>query len=191
MDVFTLIFLVLGLSIDDFTLAFAIAIMQTEESRVKKLLFSLRIAGAFTISTIIISLLGWFVGIILTDLLLKIGSWLVLIAFVFVGIWIIREAIEGENEQKLKEKNIFSFWILILIGILGSIDEGVIGITYSQLDFSIAMFFILLATINFFFAIIGVYVGGIKSKMNLFWVKVMTGLFFILIGIKNWASKFF
>ena len=191
MDVITLIFLILGLSLDDFVLALAIGIVQTENSRKNKFIFALRIAGTFTFSTVIISLIGWQVGVLFTDFLTKIGSWIMLIVFGFAGIWIIKEAKEGENDQKLKEKNLFSFWTLIVIGILASIDEGVIGITYTFLDFSIPLLIILLTIINFLFGLLGVYLGGSKSKLNTFWVKIMAGLIFIFIGIKNWVTQFF
>lgn len=191
MDVITLIFLILGLSLDDFVLALAIGIIQTENSITNKSIFALRIAGAFTISTVLISLIGWQVGAFFTDFLTKIGAWIMLIVFGFAGIWIIKEARDGENDQKYREKNLFSFWSLILIGTLASIDEGVIGITYALLDFSIPLLLLLLAIINFLFGFLGVYLARSKSKLNTFWIKIMAGLIFILIGIKNWVTQFF
>ncbi|WP_371804097.1 manganese efflux pump MntP family protein [Candidatus Lokiarchaeum ossiferum] len=191
MDAFTLIFLILGLSLDDFVLAFAIGLVQPENTKQNKFIFALRIAGAFTISTTTISLIGWQVGALFMDLLSTIGAWIMLIVFGFAGYWIIKEAKEEENEQKYKEKTIFSFWSLLLIGLLASIDEGVVSITFSFLDLSIPLLIILLIIANFLFGVLGVYLGGIKSKLNPFWIKIMIGLFFIMIGIKNWITQIF
>jgi len=51
----------------------------------------------------------------------------VLIVFTSVGVWIIKEAFENEKLEWMREK-VSSFFTLSAIGILGSIDEGVIGV---------------------------------------------------------------
>jgi putative Mn2+ efflux pump MntP len=51
----------------------------------------------------------------------------VLIVFAGVGIWIIKEAFEDEKPKWMMEK-VSSFWALSAMGVLGSIDEGAVGV---------------------------------------------------------------
>jgi putative Mn2+ efflux pump MntP len=127
MDYLTLILLSLGLSLDDFGLAFALSLLMPSGT-FKKLIVNIgKIAIAFSISTALLPLLGWLVGLAIYDWFVSFSSWVVLIVFTSVGVWIIKEAFENEKLEWMREK-VSSFFTLSAIGILGSIDEGVIGV---------------------------------------------------------------
>ncbi len=78
-------------------------------------------ALAFSISTGILPLLGWLISMAIYNWIVSFSAWVLLIVFCGVGGWIIKEAFEEETD-KWKEKKISSFWVLLVLGILGSLD---------------------------------------------------------------------
>jgi putative Mn2+ efflux pump MntP len=71
-----------------------------------------------------LAIYGWFASF---------SAWVVLIVFAGVGLWIIKEAFEGEQPKWMMD-NVSSFWALSAVGVLGSIDEGAVGVSYPFLE---------------------------------------------------------
>jgi len=90
MDYLTLILLSLGLSLDDFGLAFALSLLMSSGTFKKLMVNAGKMAVAFSISTALLPLLGWFVGLAIYGWLASFSAWVVLIVFAGVGIWIIK-----------------------------------------------------------------------------------------------------
>jgi putative Mn2+ efflux pump MntP len=132
-DYLTLILLSLGLSLDDFGLAFALSLLMPSGTFKKLMVNAGKMAVAFSISTALLPLLGWLVGLAIYGWLASFSGWVVLIVFAGVGIWIIKEAFEGEQPKWMMEK-VSSFWALSAMGVLGSIDEGAVGVSYPFLE---------------------------------------------------------
>ncbi len=95
MDFVTLILLVLGLSLDDFTIAVAVGLTQYGNPSLNKKGFAFRVAIAFTIPTVIFPLIGWLIGVLLSCWLEVASAWIILGVFVGLGAWVIKEACEG------------------------------------------------------------------------------------------------
>jgi len=97
MDYLTLILLSLGLSLDDFSLAFALSLLMPSGTFKKLMVNAGNMAVAFSISTDLLPLLGWFVG-------LAIYGWLA--------------SFSALNSKSRKFPSILSGIILIILGIL-------------------------------------------------------------------------
>ncbi len=191
MDIVTLIMLVLGLSLDDFTVAIAVGLTQAANPTLNKAGFAFRVAIAFTIPTVTFTLAGWWVGVLLSGWLEVASAWIILGIFVGLGAWVINEAREGGDELHLQQRNLFSFWVLLVLGALTSLDEGAIGVTFTFLDISIPVFFAVLVGVNVLLGVGGVVAGMASTKMNQKWVQILAGLLLIGIGVKNWMVIWF
>ncbi len=166
MDLVTLIMLVLGLSLDDFTIAVAVGLAQSGNPSLNKTRFAFRVAIAFTIPTVAFPLIGWLIGVLLSGWLEVASAWIILGVFVGLGAWVIKEACEGGDQLQLQQKSLSSFWVLLVLGALTSLDEGAIGVTFVFLDISILVFFAVLVGVNILLGVSGVVAGMASKKMN-------------------------
>jgi len=110
----TLILLSLGLSLDDFSLAFALSLLMPGGTLKRLIVNAGKIAVAFSISTALLPLLGWLIGLAMYRLIASFSAWVVLAVFTVIGVWIVREALEDEQPEWIM-KRISSFWELSAI----------------------------------------------------------------------------
>lgn len=135
MDYLTLILLAISLSIDDFGLAFALSLLVTAKTLRMRLIYAGKMAVAFSTSTTILPLLGWLLGLAIYNWVAQFSAWIIQIAFCGVGGKIIKEAFEDEKFRAMKNNS--SFWMLLTMGFLGSLDEGAIGVSFPFLEIPI------------------------------------------------------
>jgi putative Mn2+ efflux pump MntP len=114
MDILSLFLLALGLSLDDFALAFALCLILPAPSTTSRLKQASKMALAFAVSTALLPLVGWLIGVAIYAWVSAFSGWVILVVFCGVGAWIIKEAFEDEND-KWKGKNITSFWVLVTL----------------------------------------------------------------------------
>ncbi len=93
--------------------------------------------------------------------------------------------------MQLQQKNLFSFWVLLVLGALTSLDEGAIGVTFVFLDISIPVFFAVLVGVNILLGVGGVVVGMASKHVNQKLAQIIAGVLLIGIGIKNCISLLF
>jgi putative Mn2+ efflux pump MntP len=184
MDYITLILLILGLSLDDFAIALAVGLLYSTKSLKNKAIFAFRVAIAFTIPTVFFPFLGWMLGLVLSPLISSLSAWIIFIIFVVIGIWIILDAFEEKEAQKLTSKNLGSFWVLLVLGALTSIDEGAIGITFPFLDIPITIIFITLVIVNILLGVFGVLIGLDSKKIQQKPAEVLAGVLLVCVGLK-------
>lgn len=190
MDFLSLILLSFGLSLDDFALAFALCLAIPSQNNKDRIFHTSKMALAFSVSTAGLPLLGWMIGKIIFNWVAAFGAWVVLIVFCGVGGWIIKEAFENESSE-WKDKNLSSFWVLLVMGILGSIDEGAVGIGFPFLNISLAWIVISVIIINTIFIYLAMYVSTLTSKINQKIPPILSGLILICLGILNWIGLLF
>jgi putative Mn2+ efflux pump MntP len=182
MEHLTLILLSLGLSLDDFGLAFALSLRMPSETFLKRIINTGKMAAAFSISTAALPLLGWVLGLAIYRWIVSFSAWAVLIVFAMVGIWIIKEAF-GDEESKWVNKTVSSFWSLSVMGTLGSLDEGAVGISYPFLGIPIlwiVLAVILTNTVLISFAmLLSSWVKSLSRKTP----SILSGIILIFLGI--------
>lgn len=183
-------FLSLGLSLDDFALAFTLSLLTPAETFKKQVINASKMALAFSISTTLLPLLGWLVGLAIYEKVASFSTWIVLIVFCSVGAWIIKEAFEDES-PKWVQKNISSFWVLLTMGTLGSIDEGAIGISYAFLEIPISLIIVSVIIANTALIYLAVFLSSLGKRINKKILSILSGLILIALGIMNFLESIF
>jgi len=84
-------------------------------------------------STGLLPLFGWVIGVAIFEWASSFSAWVILVVFCGGGGWIIREAFE-EEKNKWEGEGVTSRWVLVTVGVLGSLDKGAVGIGYPFLD---------------------------------------------------------
>ncbi|MCX7813543.1 manganese efflux pump MntP [Pseudothermotoga sp.] len=180
-DYLTLILLALGLSFDDFGLAFALSLLIPSEKLRERMIHAGKMAIAFSASTVMLPLLGWLLGLVIYKWIASFSAWVVLIVFCGVGVWIIKEAFE--DEQIKLARNVSSFWALMVFGTLGSFDEGAVGIGFPFLGTPILWIIIAVVLTNTVLIYLAVFLSGWIKRLSKRIPSILSGSILIALGI--------
>lgn len=187
MDVASLILLSIGLSLDDLALAFALSLASPANTRRDRVVHATKMAAAFSISTALLPLLGWLLGLAILDWIATFGAWVVLVVFCGVGAWIIKEAFDDEVPA-WKGKDISSFRVLLVMGVLGSIDEGAIGVGYPLLAIPVGWIILAVILVNTLLVYLAALASTLTSKLNQRVPPILAGIILIVLGVLNWLE---
>lgn len=186
----TLILLSLGLSLDDFSLAFALSLLMPSGTLKRLIVNAGKIAVAFSISTALLPLLGWLIGLAMYRLIVSFSAWVVLAVFTVIGVWIVREALEDERPEWIM-KRVSSFWELSAIGILSSIDEGAIGISYPFLGIPIIWIIIAVILANTILILFASFLSSWIKTLSRRIPSILSGTILITLGILKFLELAF
>jgi putative Mn2+ efflux pump MntP len=186
----TLILLSLGLSLDDFSLAFALSLLMPSGTLKRLIVNAGKIAVAFSISTALLPLLGWLIGLAMYRLIVSFSAWVVLAVFTVIGVWIVREALENEQPEWII-KRVSSFWELSAIGILSSIDEGAIGISYPFLGIPIIWIIIAVILANTILILFASFLSSWIKTLSRRIPSILSGTILITLGILKFLELAF
>ncbi len=190
MDNIALFLLALGLSLDDFALAFALCLILPTPTITSRLLQASKMAIAFAVSTALLPLLGWVIGLAIFELVSAFSAWVILVVFCGVGAWIIKEAFE-EEKDKWKGKDLTSFWVLVTLGVLGSLDEGAVGISYAFLDVPVWIIIVWVIIVNTILVLAASLLTTWTTKLNQKIPSILSGVILICLGVMNWIDILF
>ena len=125
-------------------------------------------------------IIGYYIGGIISQFLASIASIIGFILLLAIGLNMIRESLEDEDESA----DSFSFSEVTLLAIATSIDALAVGLTYALLNESIIIPSIIIGIVAFIFSIIGIFLG--KKIGDYFGgrFQILGGVILILIGIK-------
>ncbi len=178
MNLITVIFIALGLSMD----TFAVSVTSGVTARQFKLAHALRIGFVFGISQALMLLCGWIGGIGFKNFISAVDHWVAFVILTLIGSKMIYESVRIETLEK--EANLNSPFSLLVLSIATSIDALAVGFTFSMLNVSMATPVIVIGLVTFLVSIIGVYIG---DKVGHFFekkVEIAGGIILIAIGIK-------
>lgn len=195
MDLFTLILLAVGLSMD----AFAVSICKG--LAIKKLSFRhMLIIGAwFGCFQAIMPTIGYFLGIQFARFVNSFAPWIAFILLLLIGINMIRESFSKE-EKEYEETSAIGFKTMFFMAIATSIDALAVGITFACVPVSIIQATALLNTIlaviiigitTFIISIAGVKIGNIFGSLYKNKAEFVGGVILILLGIKIIVEHYF
>ncbi|MCL7386435.1 MAG: manganese efflux pump MntP family protein [Thaumarchaeota archaeon] len=149
-----------------------------------------KIAVAFSISTALLPLLGWLIGLAMYRLIVSFSAWVVLAVFTVIGAWIVREALEDEQPEWIM-KRVSSFWELSAIGILSSIDEGAIGISYPFLGIPIIWIIIAVILANTILILFASFLSSWIKTLSRRIPSILSGTILITLGILKFLELAF
>lgn len=178
MDIFSIIVIGIGLSMDSF------AVSITNGLTISKLTITKIFLIAFSLSFFqsIMPTLGWLAGIGIISLIKNIDHWLAFSLLTFIGLKMIYESTKSDENMESGE---LKFMKLIVQSFATSIDSFVVGLSFALLDSnSIIRPILIIGVITFIFSvsglILGKYFGSIFGKK----AEIFGGIILIFIGIK-------
>jgi len=190
LDLLTLILLSLGLSLDDFSLALALSLLMPVGTFRRLMVNAGKMAAAFSMSTALLPLLGWLIGLAMYGLIASFSAWIVLAVFTAIGARIVREALEDEQPKWIMER-IPCFWALLAMGIFGSIDEGAIGISYPFLGIPILWIIIAVILTNTILIPFAVLLSSRIKALSRRIPPILSGTVLITLGISKFLELTF
>ena len=181
MDILEIILTGLSLSMD----AFAISIYKGLVTNNKKINKALKVALYFGIFQLIMPIIGYYLGNILSERIIILNPYLSVILLISIGILMFKE----DNNEKLSDSLKFSE--MIILSIATSIDALVIGISLSFLKNNIITSSIIIGIITFIVCFIGFTIGNFfNNKLNKYSNK-LGGITLIFIGLKTFIESLF
>jgi len=178
MDYFTILVIAIGLSFDTFAVSLSYGVIRSgilfrQASRIAIVLAVFQ--GGLTVA-------GYFLGSIVSDVLKATDHWIALGLLSFLGIKMI---IEGLRKTKNEETKDFSSTIVLLTIALGtSIDAFAVGISFALLDVKIWEAGVVISAVTFLASMTAIRIGksaGVRLGNK---VEIIGGLLLIAIGLK-------
>jgi len=147
---------------------------------------ALAAGGMFGFFQFIMPIIGFLIGIPLSQFLQTVGVWIVVALFFFIGGKMIYDGIKGEEESI----NLTGFKVLLLLAIATSIDALAVGISYGLLGSEILLPSIIIGVVAFLFGFAGVLAGHKLSGILGSKMEIAGGIILILIGVKSLIGIF-
>jgi len=179
MDVFEIVAIGVGLSMD----AFAVAVCKGLAAKKTGIKYYLAVGLWFGGFQMLMPLVGYFLGSFFADKIAAFDHWASFALLALIGVNMMREAFSKEEEQT---DSSLSFFNMLMLALATSIDALAVGIAFSfemTTDMMFAAVGIIGAT-TFLLSAVGVKVGnifGVKYKSK---AEFAGGVILILIGIK-------
>ena len=136
--------------------------------------------GFFGFFQFAMPILGWFIGIPITQIIDPFGYWIVVGLFFLIGGKMIWDSFSGKEEGV----SLIGWKILILLSVATSIDALAIGISFALLKEAILIPSIIIGAVTFVFSFAGVLAGHKLSSILGNKMQILGGVILILIGVK-------
>ena len=184
MDVFELLLIGLGLSMD----AFAVAICKGMSLRRPGFSQALTVGLYFGFFQAAMPLIGYLLGSNFREMIENIDHWVALGLLLLIGINMLRESFEHarcKTPEKVKPNAAsLGFGVMLMLALATSIDALTVGITFAFLQVQILPAIAIIGIITLFISMSGVYIG--RQFGNRFQAKaeLIGGILLIIIGVK-------
>lgn len=181
MGLLTTLFMGFALAMD----AFAVSITKGITLRKINTFISFKIAFFFGAFQAIMPLIGWLLGIKFQSYITAIDHWIALFLLSFIGLKMIFEAYEDNNNPEISVtcENELNNKELIILSIATSIDALAVGISFAFLNVNIFPLCLSIGIITFILCFIGVMVGSFLGQIFKNYSQIVGGIILILIGI--------
>ena len=185
MDNFTILAVALGLSFDTFAVSLSLGFVrntilfrQASEIAIILALFQ----GGLTV-------LGYFLGSIISSSLKATDHWVALLLLTFLGIKMIIEG-KKRSEDDTVSRDFSSRLVLFTIALGTSIDAFAVGISFALLDVRIWKAGILIGMVTFIASMTAIRIGKSAGGRLGNKVEIIGGMILIAIGIKIFLEHF-
>jgi len=172
-----IIILAFALSAD----AFAVSISSGVCVKHVKIAQSIKMALFFGFFQGVMPIIGWFAGSTFHYSLKNYGKWIALVLLAGIGIKMIIESFDHENEQC---KDYFNNKVLFILAIATSIDALAAGLSLKFLEVDIFIPALIIGVLTFVMSLIGITIGKLAGNKLGRSAEVAGGLILIGIGIK-------
>lgn len=189
-DLITIFFIAVGLSMD----AFAVAVANGFSMKKVRLKDSLKIAAFFGGFQALMPIIGYLSGMSFRNYIYSYAHWIAFVVLSIIGGKMIYESRiieEAETDNEKDEKDGTRTLILLGLAIATSIDALAVGLSLSLLVANIIYPALFIGVVTFIFSFAGVYIG--KKFGNYFEskIEIIGGIILIGIGAKILIEKLF
>ena len=178
MGFFSVILTGFALSMD----AFAVSVTKGITLKKVDLSIGIKIAFFFGLFQAVMPLIGWLFGMNFEDYIRSIDHWIAVILLSFLGIKMIIETINSEDDNKTNSVYLDNKELIIL-SIATSIDALAVGVTFAFLNIDIIPICISIGVITFIVCFIGVIIGKKIGSILKDSAQIIGGIILILIGL--------
>lgn len=178
MDIMSILFLGVGLSMDAFAVSVAKG-MTMKKSDVLKYAFILAIAFGFFQA--LMPFIGWWAGSYFENIIASFDHWIAFGLLGIIGINMIREALHGSDDDT---SSALSFKAILILAIATSIDALAVGISFAFLRVDIISAIILIGLTTFILSFIAVYAGSKLGGVLEKYAGIIGGVILLFIGLK-------
>lgn len=188
MDILTLLFLAIGLSMD----AMAVSISDGLCFRSMKKFQGFLVAFAFGLFQGLMPIIGYFAGQTFSVYIKNLDHWIALVLLGFIGGKMIWEAVgDIRNPQRENCQKSFTLRLLLVQAIATSIDALAVGIGFAVMDVNILSAAGFIAGTTFICSAIGVWIGKKFGSFLKEKAEILGGLILIGIGAKIFIEHMF
>ena len=176
MGILAISLIAVGLAMD----AFSVAICKGLSIKKFELKKAVIVGLYFGVFQGVMPIIGYLLGGSFSNTIEKYDHWIAFILLAFIGINMVREAFDKDEEVNDK----VDFKSMIWLAIATSIDALTVGITFSFLNANIGFAALMIGMITYILSVIGVMIGskfGAKYKNK---AELAGGLILILMGLK-------
>ena len=193
MGLIELILLAVGLAMD----AFAVSIckgLATKKLEIRYMFIAGLWFGGFQA---LMPVIGFYLGTSFAGYITKIDHWIAFVLLVFIGINMVKEALEKPEcnseeckngqcniESNKKEKNPYAVKTMFIMAIATSIDALAVGVTFALLDVNVWVAITFIGVITFIMSAIGIKIGNIFGDKYKSKAELLGGVILILLGVK-------
>ena len=183
MSILTIVLTSFGLAMDAFAVSVGGGISIKKVSWKDAFLISLFFGGF----QFLMPVLGWLAGLSFRDLIEQFDYWVAFILLAFIGIKMIYESFDDEEEEGT---NFRSLSVLFTLAIATSIDALAVGLGFSMIEIPILSSALIIGVITFILCFFGVYLGDKFGDVFEKKAELVGGIVLVLIGFKilieNW-----
>jgi len=165
-----------GLAMDSFSVSLAGG-AYLKENIVKTAVIAGIFFGFFQFA---MPLLGWAIGIPITQVIDPFGYWIVVGLFFFIGGKMIWDSF-SEDEKGI---SLTGWKVLLLLAVATSIDAFAVGISFALIGESVLLPAVIIGVVAFVFSFFGVLAGHKLSSILGNKMQILGGVILVLIGIK-------
>lgn len=177
MDIIMVSGIAIGLAMD----CFAVAVSTGTGTKKITKFTPLIMAFLFGFFQFIMFVAGFFGAAFFKNYILNFDHWIAFLLLCFVGIKMLKEGFEKENEQK---SDYSSFKMLILLSFATSIDSLAVGVSFSLIDSNVFYAAFIIGAMSFILTAIGFLIGKKVGEIIGKRAEIIGGLILISIGVK-------
>ncbi|MCR5039846.1 MAG: manganese efflux pump MntP family protein [Bacteroidales bacterium] len=179
MNIFELLLIAVGLSMDAFSVSICKGLTTQR--------FSWRTALAcglwFGSFQALMPVVGYFLGAQFQEMIETYAHWIAFGLLFLIGTNMIREAVWGKKEKD-ENNGFLDFKTMFLLAIATSIDALAIGVSFACIQVNIWIAISIIGVITFLFSILGVKIGNVFGSKYEKSAEIIGGIILILIGLK-------
>lgn len=186
MDIFTILLIGLGLSMD----AFSVSVTDGIVLKKPKPLESAKISLFFGGFQFVMPCIGYILASSFSKYITAFDHWIAFLLLAFIGGKMIYEAI-CEKEEDGEIKNPLSSSTLLVLAIATSIDALAVGVTFATMAVSVLWASLIIGIMTFIISFAGVYIGSRFGNLLGNKAEIVGGIVLIGIGVKILAEHLF